>query len=36
MKILAIESSGNVASVAIIEDDIAVAEYSTNFKSGRR
>ena len=32
MKILAIESSGNVASVAIIEDDIAVAEYSTNFK----
>ena len=32
MKILAIESSGNVASVAIIEYDIAVAEYSTNFK----
>lgn len=32
MKIIAIDSSSNVASVAIIEGDITVAEYSTNFK----
>lgn len=32
MKILAIDSSGMVASVAIIEDDILVAEYNVNFK----
>lgn len=32
MKILAIDSSGMVASVAIVEDDILVAEYNVNFK----
>ena len=32
MKILAIDSSGMVASVAIVEDDIVVAEYNVNFK----
>lgn len=32
MKILAIDSSGLVASVAIIEDDILVAEYTVNHK----
>lgn len=32
MKILAMDSSGLTASVAIIEDDIAVAEYSVNYK----
>jgi tRNA threonylcarbamoyladenosine biosynthesis protein TsaB len=32
MKILAIDSSSLVASVAIIQDDITVAEYTTNFK----
>ncbi len=32
MKILAIESSSLVASVAILEDDVILAEYTTNFK----
>lgn len=32
MKIIAIDSSGLVASVAIMEDDVITAEYSTNFK----
>ncbi len=32
MKILALDSSGNTASVAIIEDDILKAEYSVNHK----
>ncbi len=32
MKILAIDSSGLVASVAILIDDCLVAEYTTNFK----
>ncbi|MGL5259774.1 MAG: tRNA (adenosine(37)-N6)-threonylcarbamoyltransferase complex dimerization subunit type 1 TsaB [Lachnospiraceae bacterium] len=32
IKILAIDSSSLVASVAIIENDICVAEYTTNFK----
>lgn len=32
MKILAIDSSGMVASVAIVEDDIVIAEYNVNFK----
>ena len=32
MKILAIESSGMVASVAVLEDDILQAEYTVNFK----
>ena len=32
MKILGIDSSGMVASVAIIEDEITVAEYSVNYK----
>ena len=32
MKILAIDSSGMVASVAIVEDDNLIAEYSVNYK----
>ncbi|MBO5509994.1 MAG: tRNA (adenosine(37)-N6)-threonylcarbamoyltransferase complex dimerization subunit type 1 TsaB [Lachnospiraceae bacterium] len=32
MKILAVDSSGMVASVAIVENDILVAEYSVNYK----
>lgn len=32
MKILALDSSGNTASVAIVEDDILKAEYSVNHK----
>ncbi|BBF44361.1 TsaB protein [Lachnospiraceae bacterium KM106-2] len=32
MKILAIDSSGLVASVAIMQDNVMVAEYTTNFK----
>lgn len=32
MKIVAIDSSGLVASVAIIEDDLLIAEYTINYK----
>jgi tRNA threonylcarbamoyladenosine biosynthesis protein TsaB len=32
MKILALDSSGLVASVAIIEDDLLIAEYTMNYK----
>lgn len=32
MKILGLDSSGLVASVAIVEDDILLAEYTTNYK----
>lgn len=32
MKLLAIDSSGLVASAAIVEDDITVAEYTVNYK----
>ena len=32
MRILGIDSSGLVASVAILEDDVIVGEYTTNFK----
>lgn len=32
MKILAIDSSGMVASVALVSDDIVIAEYNVNFK----
>ncbi len=32
MKLLAIDSSGLVASVAVLEDDTVLGEYSTNFK----
>ena len=32
MKILAIESSSLVASAAIVEDDILVAEYTVDYK----
>lgn len=32
MKILALDSSGLVASVALVEDDILVAEYTMNYK----
>lgn len=32
MKILALDSSGLVASVAVLEDDILVAEYTVNYK----
>ncbi|MDO4308857.1 MAG: tRNA (adenosine(37)-N6)-threonylcarbamoyltransferase complex dimerization subunit type 1 TsaB [Eubacteriales bacterium] len=32
MKILALDSSGIVASVAVVEDDILLAEYTVNYK----
>ena len=32
MKILALDSSGLVASVAIIENDLTIAEYTINHK----
>ena len=32
MKILGLDSSGLVASVALVEDDQLVAEYTTNYK----
>ena len=32
MKILAIDSSGLVASVAVVEDDVLLAEYTMNYK----
>ena len=32
MKILAVDSSGLVASVAVVEDDVLLAEYTTNYK----
>lgn len=32
MKILGIDSSGMVAGIAIVEDDITVAEYCVNYK----
>lgn len=32
MKILALDSSGLVASVAVMENDILVAEYTMNYK----
>lgn len=32
MKILGLDSSGLVAGVAVVEDDILVAEYTTNYK----
>ena len=32
MKVLGIDSSGMVASVAVVEDDILLAEYTVNYK----
>lgn len=32
MKILALDSSGLVASVAVVEDDVLIAEYTMNYK----
>ena len=32
MKILGIDSSGLVASVAVVEDDVLIGEYTTNYK----
>ena len=32
MKILALDSSGLVASVAVMEDDTMLAEYTMNYK----
>lgn len=32
MKILALDSSGLVASVAVVEDDVLIAEYTTDYK----
>ena len=32
MKILALDSSGIVASVAVVEDDVLIAEYTVNYK----
>lgn len=33
MKVLGIDSSGLVASVAVVEDDILLAEYTVNYKN---
>lgn len=33
MKILALDSSGLVASVAIVEDENLIAEYTMNYKN---
>ena len=32
MKILGLDSSGLVAGVAVVEDDVLLAEYTTNYK----
>ena len=32
MKILGLDSSGIVASVAIVEDDVLIAEYTVNYE----
>ena len=32
MRILGLDSSGIVASVAVVEDDILIAEYTVNYK----
>ena len=32
MKILGLDSSGIVASVAVVEDDVLIAEYNVNYK----
>ena len=32
MKILALDSSGLTASVAVVEDEITIAEYTVNYK----
>ena len=32
MKILGLDSSGIVASVAIVEDDVLIADYTVNYK----
>ena len=32
MKILGLDSSGIVASVAVVEDDVLIAEYTVNYK----
>ena len=32
MRILGVDSSGMVASVALVEDDLLVSEYSVNYK----
>ena len=36
MRVLALDSSGIVASVAVVEDDTLVAEYTVNYKKTRR
>ena len=33
MKILALDSSGLVASAAVVEDDVLIAEYTTDYKN---
>lgn len=33
MRVLALDSSGIVASVAVVEDDTLVAEYTVNYKN---
>ena len=35
MRILGLDSSGIVASVAVVEDDVLVAEYTINYKKTR-
>ena len=36
MKILALDSSGIVASVAVVEDDTLLAEYTVNYRTPYR
>ncbi|MFR6590284.1 MAG: hypothetical protein ACLURV_09355 [Gallintestinimicrobium sp.] len=33
MKVLGLDSSGLVAGVALIQDDVLIAEYTTNYKN---
>lgn len=33
MKILGLDSSGIVASVAVVEDEVLIAEYTVNYKN---
>ena len=35
MKILALDSSGLVASAAVVEDNVLIAEYTTDYKKTR-
>ena len=36
MKILGLDSSGLVASVAVVEDDVLLGEFTVNYKKDRK